>query len=47
MKNVQIIVDSTADMPERFAARCRVVPMAVHFGNETLIEGVSIDRRRF
>lgn len=47
MKHVQIIVDSTADMPERFAAQCRVVPLTVQFGNETFIEGVTIDRRRF
>ena len=47
MKQVQIIVDSTADMPERFAAQCRIVPLTVHFGSETLVEGVTIDRRRF
>ena len=47
MKHVQIIVDSTADMPERFAAQCRIVPLTVQFGNETFIEGVTIDRRRF
>ena len=47
MKHVQIIVDSTADMPERFAAQCRIVPLTVHFGSETLVEGVTIDRRRF
>lgn len=47
MKHVQIIVDSTADMPERFRAQCRVVPLTVQFGNETFIEGVTIDRRRF
>lgn len=45
--SVQIIVDSTADMAQRYAERVRVVPLTIHFGDETLIDGVTIDRRRF
>lgn len=44
---VRIIVDSTADMAPRYQERAAVAPLTVHFGDEELIDGVSIDRRRF
>lgn len=45
--NVQIIVDSTVDMPERMKDRFRIVPLTVHFGAEEFIDGVTIDKHRF
>ena len=47
MKPVRILVDSTVDLPERCRAQVRAVPLKVHFGDEELIDGVTIDRRRF
>lgn len=44
---VRIIVDSTADMAPRYRGRATVAPLTIHFGGEELIDGVSIDRRRF
>ena len=44
---VRIIVDSTADMAPRYRGRAAVAPLTIHFGSEELIDGVSIDRRRF
>lgn len=41
------MVDSTVDLPERCRAQVRAVPLTVHFGDEELIDGVTIDRRRF
>jgi len=45
--SVQIIVDSTVDMPERMKGRFRIVPLTVHFGAEEYIDGVTIDKHRF
>ena len=45
--SVQIIVDSTVDMPERMKDRFRIVPLTVHFGAEEYIDGVTIDKHRF
>ena len=45
--SVQIIVDSTVDMPERAKERFRIVPLTVHFGTEEFIDGVTIDKYRF
>lgn len=44
---VRIIVDSTADMAPRYRGHAAVAPLTIHFGGEELIDGVSIDRRRF
>ena len=41
--SVQIIVDSTVDMPERMKDRFRIVPLTVHFGAEEFIDGVTYD----
>ena len=45
--SVQIIVDSTVDMPERMKDRFCIVPLTVHFGAEEFIDGVTIDKHRF
>lgn len=45
--SVQIIVDSTVDMPERIKDRFRIVPLTVHFGDEEFIDGVTIDKQCF
>ena len=47
LMNVQIIVDSTVDMPDRIKERFRIVPLTVHFGDEEFIDGVTIDKARF
>ena len=45
--STRIIVDSTVDMAERYAKKVIVVPLSLHFGEETFIDGVTIDRKRF
>ena len=45
--SVQIIVDSSVDAAERFQKRLRVVPLTIHFGEEELIDGVSISKEQF
>ena len=45
--SVQIIVDSTVDMPDRIKECFRIVPLTVHFGGEEFIDGVKIDKERF
>ena len=45
--NVQIIIDSTVDVADRLRDRFRIVPLTVHFGEEELIDGVTIDKQRF
>ena len=47
MKKVRIIVDSTADMPESVRAQVTVVPLTIAFGQETFVDGVTINHRRF
>ena len=45
--SVRIIVDSSADVAERFQKRLCVVPLTIHFGSEELIDGVTIDKAHF
>jgi len=45
--SVQIIIDSTADMPQALKDRCRVVPLTVSFGTREYIDGVTIDHKTF
>ena len=45
--NVQIIIDSTVDVPERLRAAFRVVPLTVRFGAEEFVDGVTIDKAQF
>ena len=44
---VRIIVDSSVDIAEHFRQEVKVVPLTIHFGEEELIDGVTIDRQRF
>ena len=44
---VKIIVDSTADMTSQVAARVKVVPLTVHFGEKEYVAGVDIDSHTF
>ena len=39
----RIIVDSTSDLMPETRARVSVVPLAVHFGEEAFVDGVTID----
>lgn len=45
--SVQIIIDSTADVSQRLCGRFHVVPLTIHFGEEELVDGVTIDKTRF
>lgn len=45
--SVKIIVDSTADMIPRVAARVKTVPLTVHFGEKEYVSGVDIDGETF
>ena len=45
--SVRIIIDSTCDLPEELMQRTIVVPLSVHFGDETYLDGVTISRRTF
>lgn len=44
---VKIIVDSTADITPELAQRMTVIPLSVHFGEETYLDGVDITRKAF
>ncbi len=44
---VRIIVDSTADMVPQVAARVKIVPLTIHFGQKEYISGVNIDSAKF
>lgn len=45
--NVRIIIDSSVDIAERFRQDVKIVPLTIHFGEEELIDGVTIDKQRF
>ena len=45
--NVQIIIDSTTDMPASIRRNCAVVPLCVRFGNTEYIDGVTIGHKQF
>ena len=45
--SVQIIVDSSVDVAERFRERLHIVPLIIHFGKEELIDGVTINKEQF
>ena len=47
MKNVKIIVDSTADLIPAVRQRVQVVPLTIHFGEQEFIDGVTIDSKKF
>ena len=45
--SVKIIVDSTADLQPQAAARVKIVPLTIRFGDREFIDGVTIDSRKF
>lgn len=45
--NVEVIVDSTVDVPEDVRRQLTVVPLAIHFGDREFLDGVTLDKRRF
>lgn len=45
--SVKIIIDSTADLMPAVKARCLVVPLTVHFGDEEYIDGITINHKEF
>ena len=45
--SVRIVVDSTVNMHESTLAQVTVVPLNVNFGEETYIDGVTIDHKTF
>ena len=45
--NVELIVDSTVDVPEHIRSRLTVVPLTIHFGQEEYLDGVTMDKHRF
>lgn len=45
--NVELIVDSTVDVPEHIRSRLTVVPLTIHFGQEEYLDGVTLDKHRF
>ncbi|GIP32963.1 DegV family protein [Paenibacillus sp. J2TS4] len=49
MSKVRIVTDSTADIPveDRERLGIEMVPLKVHFGNETYIDAVTIQSQRF
>lgn len=47
MKQVEIIIDSTVDTAESCRGRFRIVPLTVRFGEEELLDGVTIDKKQF
>jgi len=44
---VRIVVDSTVDVNPKIADKISVVPMTVHFGDETYVQGVDITNQQF
>lgn len=44
---VQIIVDSTVDLPERYRKAVSVIPLTVNFGGEEFVDGVTLTKEDF
>ena len=45
--SVRIIVDSTADLLPQTAARVKIIPLTIRFGDREFIDGVTIDSKKF
>lgn len=45
--SVQIIIDSTTDLPERYLEKVKVVPLTIRFGEEEYSDGVTISKEEF
>ena len=49
MGNVRIVTDSTADLPKEIREQWEIemVPLKVHFGDETFLDGGTIEASQF
>ena len=45
--SVKIVVDSTADLLPQAAARVKIIPLTIRFGDREFIDGVTIDSKKF
>ena len=45
--SVRIVIDSTADLKESLQGRFPVVPLSIQFGDESFIDGVTINHEQF
>lgn len=45
--SVKIIVDSTADLPQKISSEFTVVPLTIRFEDREYVDGVDIDRKTF
>ncbi|ACV22818.1 DegV domain-containing protein SAV1425 [Slackia heliotrinireducens] len=45
--NIQVIIDSTTDMPARFQDRLETVPLTVSFGDQEYLDGINLSRDEF
>ena len=44
---IQIVIDSTTDLPAQAAEQVKIVPLTIHFGEQQYVSGVDIDARSF
>lgn len=44
---IRIITDSTADLTPALKEKVTVIPLSIHFGEETFVDGVTIDHTMF
>ena len=45
--NVQIIIDSTTDIPASIRHKCAIIPLSVRFGDREYIDGITITHQKF
>ena len=45
--NVQIIIDSTTDIPTFIRHKCAIIPLSVRFGDQEYIDGITITHQKF
>lgn len=44
---IQIVIDSTTDLPTQAAEQVKIVPLTIHFGEQQYVSGVDIDSKSF
>ena len=44
---IQIVIDSTTDLPTQAEEQVKIVPLTIHFGEQQYVSGVDIDSRSF
>jgi len=47
MSNIRIVTDSTADLPQGMGGSLTIVPLKVHFGDVTYLDGVNLQADQF